>query len=151
MWLCACMRYWPGRGLVYAVCTIFKVIFANAIELSSIYFSSIIVFHDISKQNQQRARIGKIFARWHLVIAMTSCVRGTRTQPLISVGYCAHYWVSCAINKGGVFEIAFVSTHICLALRRLPHFDALTHMVICVSSAFIFQTFSEVCCSVFAS
>ena len=28
-------------------------------------------------------------------------------------------WVSCAINKGGFFEIAFVSTHICLALRRL--------------------------------
>ena len=33
-----------------------------------------------------------------------------------------HYWVSCAINKGGFFEIAFVSTHICLALRRLLTF-----------------------------
>ena len=37
--LCAHVRYWPGRGLVYVcplrkVCTIFKVIFANA---SSIY------------------------------------------------------------------------------------------------------------------
>ena len=32
----------------------------------------------------------------------------------------------------------------------LPHFDALTHMVIRVSSAFIFQTFDEpVCNSVF--
>ena len=31
----------------------------------------------------------------------------------------------------------------------LPHFDALTHMVIRVSSAFIFQTFAEVCYSVF--
>ena len=31
-------------------------------------------------------------------------------------------WVSCAINKGGFFEIAFVSTHICLALRRLLTF-----------------------------
>ena len=30
----------------------------------------------------------------------------------------------------------------------LPHFDALTHMVIRVSSAFIFQTFAEVCYSV---
>ena len=44
------------------------------------------------------------------------------------------------------------STHIGLALRRLyvlPHFDALTHVVIRVSSAFIFQTFAEVCYSVF--
>ena len=31
----------------------------------------------------------------------------------------------------------------------LLHFDALTHMVIRVSSAFIFQTFAEVCYSVF--
>ena len=31
----------------------------------------------------------------------------------------------------------------------MPHFDALTHMVIRVSSAFIFQTFAEVCYSVF--
>ena len=31
----------------------------------------------------------------------------------------------------------------------LPHFDALTHVVIRVSSAFIFQTFVEVCYSVF--
>ena len=44
------------------------------------------------------------------------------------------------------------STHIGLALRRLyvlPHFDALTHVVIRVSLAFIFQTFAEVCYSVF--
>ena len=38
----------------------------------------------ISKQIQQRARIGKIFARWHLAIATTSakiikaCVRALR-------------------------------------------------------------------------
>ena len=31
----------------------------------------------------------------------------------------------------------------------LPHFDALTHLVIRVSSAFIFQMFAEVCYSVF--
>ena len=33
-------------------------------------------------------------------------------------------WVSCAINKGGFFEIAFSSpsTHICLALRHLLTF-----------------------------
>ena len=33
----------------------------------------------------------------------------------------------------------------------LPHFNALTHVVIRVSSAFIFQTFAEVCCSVFVN
>ena len=31
----------------------------------------------------------------------------------------------------------------------LPYFDALTHVVIRVSSEFIFQTFAEVCCFVF--
>ena len=59
------------------------------------------------------------------------------------------------MNKGGFFEIAFVvvvGTH----LPRFEafayvwhHFDALTHLVIRVSSAFIFQTFAEVCYSVF--
>ena len=33
----------------------------------------------------------------------------------------------------------------------LPHFDALTHLVIRVSSAFIFQTFAQVCYSVFVN
>ena len=68
-----------------------------------------------------------------------------------------HYWVPCAINKGGFFEIAFVvvvDTHLprfeALAYV-LPHFDALTHVVIRVSSAFIFQTFAEVCYSVFVN
>ena len=63
----------------------------------------------------------------------------------------------CAINKGGFFEIAFVvvvDTHLprfeALAYV-LPHFDALTHVVIRVSSAFIFQTFAEVCYSVFVN
>ena len=67
-----CVRYWSDHGLVFVcslllVCTIF-----SAIELSSIYFSSITVFHDISKQIQQRKHIGKIFARWHIAIAITS-------------------------------------------------------------------------------
>ena len=44
-----------------------KVIFANAIESSSIYFSLITVFHDISKQIQERARKGKILARMDFV------------------------------------------------------------------------------------
>ena len=79
------------------------------------------------------------------------CALVPRTQPLICVGCFVHYWVSCAINKGGFFEIAFVvvvDTHLprfeALAYV-LPHFDALTHVVIRVSSAFIFQTFAEVC------
>ena len=61
-------------------------------------------------------------------------------------------WVFCAINKGGFFEIAIVvvvDTHLprfeALAYV-LPHFDALTYVMIRVSSAFIFQTFAEVCC-----
>ena len=48
-------------------------------------------------------------------------VRDTRTQPLICVGCSVHYWVSCAINKGGFLEIVFVvvvDTH-------LPRFEAL--------------------------
>ena len=50
------------------------------------------------------------------------CVRSTRTQPLICVRCSMHYWVTCAINKGGVFEIVFsfvvVDTH-------LPRFEVL--------------------------
>ena len=87
------------------------------------------------------------------------CVRGTRTQPLICVGSSVQYWVSCAIYKGGFFEIAFVvvvvlDTHLLRfeALAYvLPHVDALTHVVIRVSSALIFQTFAEVCYSVFVN
>ena len=84
-------------------------------------------------------------------------VRGTRTQPLICVGCSVPYWVSCAINEGGLFEIAFfvvIDTHLprleALAYV-LPHFDALTHVVIRVSSAFIFQTFAEVYYYVFVN
>ena len=66
-----------------------------------------------------------------------------------------HYWVSCAINKGSVFEIAFVvDTHLPRFEELayvLPHYDALTHLVIRVSSAFIFQTFAEVNRSSFKS
>ena len=64
---------WVGVCVSLALsCTIFKVIFAYAIESSSIYFSSIAVYQDIPKQIQQRANIGKISARWHLAIAVTS-------------------------------------------------------------------------------
>ena len=61
------------------------------------------------------------------------------------------------IRESRFFEIAFVvvvDTHLprfgALAYV-LPHFDALTHVVIRVSSAFIFQTFAEVCYSVFVN
>ena len=90
-------------------------------------------------------------------LGLLHCVRGTRTQPLICAGCSVHYWVPYAINKGGFFENAFVvvvDTHLprfeALAYV-LPHFDALTHVVIRVSSAFIFQTFANVCYSAFAN
>ena len=44
----------------------------------------------------------------YLTYEMLYLRSGTRTQPLICVGCFVHYWVSCAINKGGFFEIAFV-------------------------------------------
>ena len=61
-----------------------------------------------------------------------------------------HYWVPCAINKGGFLEVAFVVVDTHLSRLEafacvLPHFDALTRVVIRVSSAFIFQTFAEHC------
>ena len=68
-----------------------------------------------------------LFFMWFLVFLLFVhffyCVRGTRTQPLICVGCSVHCWVSCPINKGSFFEIAFSSsTHFCLALRRLVAF-----------------------------
>ena len=57
-----------------------------------------------------------------------------------------HYWVSCAINKGGVLRLRGNRGFEALAYV-LPHF----HLVICVSSAFILQTFAEVCYSVFVN
>ena len=64
----------------------------------------------------------------------------------------------CAINTGSFFEIASIVVVIDTHLPRfealayvLPHFNALTNVVIRVSSAFIFQTFAEVCYSVFVN
>ena len=77
-----------------------------------------------------------------------------RTQPLICVGCSVHYCVSHAIHKEGFFWdcIFVVDTHLprfeALAYV-LPHFDALTHVVILVSTAFIFQRFADVWYSVF--
>ena len=95
------------------------------------------------------------YSYFHVLKSINERPHGTRTQPLICVGRSVYYWVSCAINKGGFFEIGFVvDTHFprfeALA-NVLPHFDALTHVVIRASSAFIFQTFAEVCYSVFVN
>ena len=70
------------------------------------------------------------------------CVRGTRTQPLICVG-CPVQLIREVFLKLD-FEIAFEEL-----AYVLPHFHALAHVVILVSSAFIFQRFAEVLYSVF--
>ena len=64
-----------------------------------------------------------------------------------------HYWVSCAINKGGFFEIAFVvvvDTHLPrfeTLVYVLPHFDATNSR----GNSYGFQTFVEICYSVFVN
>ena len=59
-------RPWVGV-CVPQVCTIF-----NAIRIKfNLFFINYCISH-ISKQIKQRTRIGKIFARWHLAIAITS-------------------------------------------------------------------------------
>ena len=66
-WVCVCVPL--ALSLLYFQC--------NRIKLN--LFSSNTVFHDISKI-QQRALIGKTFARWHLAIAITS--RGYKSSHL---------------------------------------------------------------------
>ena len=61
-------RPWVGVCVPLAL----SLYIVNAIEFNSIYLSSITVFHDISKQLQQGARIYVLFLRWHLAIAITS-------------------------------------------------------------------------------
>ena len=86
-----------------------------------------------------------------LLYFIVFCVRGTRTQPLICFG--------CPLQLIGevFFEIAFVvvvDTHL-LRFEALGyvllHFDALTLVMIRVFSAFIFQTFADVCYSIFVN
>ena len=60
------------------------------------------------------------------VLAHSSCVRGTRTQPLICVGCSVHYWVSCAINKGGFLRLHF--------RRRRHTFASLWGACLCFAS-----------------
>ena len=70
------------------------------------------------------------------------CVRGTTTQPLICFRCSVHYWVSCAV-LGFFVDCIFVDTYLPrfeALFYVLPHFDALTHVVILVSSAFMSQS-----------
>ena len=53
----------------------------------------------------------------------SDCVRGTRTQPLICVGFSVYYWETCAINKRGFFEISF--SFVVVVDTHLPRFEAL--------------------------
>ena len=97
------------------------------------------------------------------------CVRGTRTQSLISVGCSVHYWVSCTIYKRG-----FLRLHLCrhtfaslwgACLRFASLWRANSRgdscvlsvhlsnvcwgLLFCLRKAFIFQTYAGVCYSVF--
>ena len=64
-----------------------------------------------------------VFSTSRMVSLSNYCVRGTRTQPLICVGRSVHYWVTCAINKGGFFEISF--SFVVVGDTRLPRFEEL--------------------------
>ena len=49
------------------------------------------------------------------------CVRGTRTQPLISVGCFVHYCMSCAIKKEGFLRLHLFRhkfAYVCLTVAR---------------------------------
>ena len=65
------------------------------------------------------------------------CVRGTRMQPLTSVG-CSVQWKSEVFSDCICVDIDLPRFEALAYV--LPHFDMLTHVVICVSSAFIFKT-----------
>ena len=59
---------WPRVGVCMSLALSLHYFQCNRINL----FSSVTVVHDISKHIKQRIRIGKIFSRWHLAIAITS-------------------------------------------------------------------------------
>ena len=70
--LCACVGWCKCAPCLHYCQGTSNVIFAYAIDLSSIFYSKITVIHDTSRQIKQRSHIGKIFALWHLAIAITS-------------------------------------------------------------------------------
>ena len=53
-------------------CRICPLEFLLILGLKTIKKFQITVIHELSKQIEQRTRIGKIFACWHLAIALTS-------------------------------------------------------------------------------
>ena len=81
----------------------------NAIELSSIYFSST-VFHDIFKQIQQHVHICKIFARWHLAIAII--------RNIITVEKRVAFQLLNSID----FNLLAISSHLLLQKSTKPMF-----------------------------
>ena len=86
----------------------------------------------------------EIFKTWYAAsvkLSVTVVAFEVREATPNCVGCSVHYWLPCAINKGGFFESAFVvavDTHLPRfeALSYvLPHFDELTHVVIPASSS----------------
>ena len=83
--------------------------------------------HDIIKMKCTISKSEKYTTLWEIILLLRSRYENAT---LICVGCSVHYWVSCAISKGGFCEIAFVvvlDTHLprfeALAYV-LPHFDA---------------------------
>ena len=90
---------------------VFNFVFKNKIEVS---------LGQLGMQKPPKETPGQGYIRGLLTFVLERLY--TRTQPLISGGCSVHYWVLCTINKRSFFEIAFVLTHICLAMRRLLTF-----------------------------
>ena len=62
-------------------------------------------------------------ATLHVIMYMFVAFEVRGTQPLICVGCSVHYWVTCAINKGGFFEISFL--FVVVVDTHLPRFEVL--------------------------
>ena len=99
-----------------------------------------LMLNSVMDHSKRKLRLNVILCTVGLVVLYSLLRSRYENATLICVGCSVHYWVTCAINKGGFFEIAFsfvVDTH-------LPRFEALTHVVILVSSSFPFQRFAKV-------
>ena len=96
-----------------APCFKFALFQCNRIKLD--LFSSITVFHDISKQIQQCARIGEICARWHLAIAITGKYfrsekrtrRGDNSIQVCSLILIKLFWIDFTSDKFDIFPSNF--------------------------------------------
>ena len=107
-------------------------------KLEAIIF---VCFHHVISHNSFAFPLNSLITSVDYLLPDFIAFEVPRTQPLICVGCSVHYWVSCAINKGSFFDIAFfvvVDTHLPrfeAIAYVLPHFDELTHVVIRASSA----------------